>query len=95
MRTSPARSILAGLIIGCSALALLGGCASTPRYTNPGHPEFGQDILNRDWDDCMRENTLATRAKADKGAGAAGGPRVEVDEHMLQSCMAARGWYPD
>jgi hypothetical protein len=77
-----------------AVLILLTGCATTTRYRNALHPEYGQTEFDRDWYECRRENTrpkVSSVVVPNIGTYDAG---MVVDENMARSCFAARGWRP-
>jgi hypothetical protein len=70
------------------------GCATSTRYLNAAHPQYGQTEFDRDLYECRRENTrpkVSSVVVPNVGTYDAG---MVVDEDMARSCLAARGWRP-
>lgn len=77
-----------------AVLMLLTGCATTTRYRNALHPEYGQTEFDRDWYECRRENMrpkVSGYALPNVSGYDAG---MTVHEDMVRYCLAARGWRP-
>jgi hypothetical protein len=77
-----------------TAIPLLTACATSTRYLNAVHPQYGQTEFDRDRYECRRENTrpkVSSVVVPNVGTYDAG---MVVDEDMARSCLAARGWRP-
>jgi hypothetical protein len=74
------------------ALLFLGTvlCGCTTHYRNFSHPGYGQAEFDQDKYQCQRENSHQAVYINDYGASAG----TEVDQSMVQSCLAAQGWRP-
>jgi hypothetical protein len=70
-------------------LTSLGGCASSPKYENPDHPNYGTSEFDKDSAQCRRDNSKVTvRYGYDMASD------VTVDEAGVKTCLAAKGWKP-
>jgi hypothetical protein len=68
---------------------ILAGCGPPPvHYRNTQNNSFGQAEFNSDRDDCERNSGRP----ASEVAGAPSGAVTVIDQRLLASCLAGRGW---